>query len=418
MNMKNKVLAYNDELIALRRYFHENPEPSGYEPATIAYINAYAQKLGWEVQLVEDGGLLAIIDSGKPGKTLLMRADVDALPIAENPSNLKHPKQCCSKVAGVSHACGHDCHTAMTMTAGKILSAHKEQWSGRLVLCFERGEETGGNIKNLLPYIVEKSGLSIDGCYATHVRWDMPVGTVSIQPGPVMAGGLGFTFKLKGLFGHGARPDLANNPLDCFVAIYQDLQACPMRLVNPYECLTFSIGKIQAGEQINVIPGELVFGGTSRFFNLKAAGQPFMATLLSSLKHNCELYNCTYEILHMPDPLYEVRNNAACAQLCQTAVTEVLGSEVLYSPEPWMASESYALYLQKFPGILTFTGIANEELGSGANHHTPEFDVDESGLINGVTMAVSYALAFFSTPLTTDFIPSEENIYKLALRNT
>ncbi len=417
MNIKELVAPHFEELVKLRRYFHEHPEQSGKELATIAYLEQYLKELNLVPTIVDDGGIFAVLDSGKPGKTLLLRADVDALPVPESSRNLKGAKACCSTVEGYSHACGHDCHMAMNMVAGKILAQHKELWQGKIILCFERGEEIAGNIKNLLPYLVEKSGQAIDGCYATHVRWDIPAGKVSLSPGAVMAGGFGFSLKLKGIFGHGARPDLANNPTDCFVAIYNDLNACRMRSVSPYECLTFSIGQLHGGKQINVIPGELTFGGTSRFFSLKNAGQHFMDTLQASVEHNCAIYNCSYEIEHMPDPLYEVYNNEACAALGRKAISASLGADALFEASSWMASETYSLYAQIFPGVLSFTGIANPVLGSGANHHTPEFDVDEKGLLAGATMAVSYAIAFLTQNITTNFVKNTEPIKKLAARN-
>jgi len=417
VDIKTVVFAYNAELVELRRHFHRHPEESGKEYATVAYIDNYLKALNISTITVEDGGLLGIIDSGKPGKTLLMRADIDALPVAESPNNLKCPKVCCSQVPGFSHSCGHDCHMAMTMIAGKILAKNKADWTGKVVLCFERGEEYGANIRYLLPYLVEKSGLNIDGCYATHVRWDIPAGKVNIQSGAVMAGGLGFSIKLIGTPGHGSRPDLANNPIDCFNAIYNDLAACPMRTVNPYDFLTFSIGQLEAGTQINVIPGELTFGGTSRFFNLKQAGQHFLDVLRRSVKHECEIFGCKYEVLRCLDPLFEVRNNAPLSALCKKAVAKELGQSVFFTPTPWMASESYALYLQEYPGIMTFTGIANPKTGAGANHHTPEFDIDEAGLTTGVIMAVSYALAFLSSNIDPKFTKNPEPVEILAARN-
>lgn len=417
MDIKKIVATYNDELIELRRYFHRHPEESGKEDATIAYINEYLKKLNLKTSEVKDGGLLGIIDSGKPGKTLLLRADVDALAINENSCNLKGPKQCLSEAPGFSHACGHDCHMAMNMIVGKILTENKDAWTGKIVLCFERGEECGGNVRYLLPYIVKESGLKIDGCYATHVRWDIPVGKVNIQAGPVMAGGLGFSFKIIGKAGHGSRPDLANSPIDCFAAIYNDLNATRMRTVSPNEILTFSLGELHAGTQINVIPGELTFSGTSRFFSLEKAGQHFFDTLMNSVKHNCEIYHCKYETLRLLDPLFEVNNNACLAELGKQAIAKDLGSDVFYTPTPWMACESYSLFLQEFPGVLSFTGIANPQMGTNANHHTPEFDVDEAGLATGVSMGVSYALAFLSTNVDPKFTPNPEPIEILAARN-
>jgi len=413
------ALAENEyaETVRLRRHFHENPELSNQEVQTIAFLENYLKALGLPVINVPDGGLLGILDSGRPGKTLLMRSDVDALPIRENPLNLAGRKCCVSRVPGVSHACGHDGHMAMLLTAARILSAHKEAWQGRVILCFERGEEENGDIKNLLPYIVKDSGLSIDGCYACHVRWDMPAGTVSIAPGAVMAGGCSFVIKLTGTFGHGARPDLANNPMDCFADLYGQLNAFRLRQVNPFSCLTFSLGFVHSGEKYNVIPEDLTFGGTARFFDYNAAGKPFEEFLHSALAHTCALYGCRPEILQMPPALFEARNNEACARLGRQNLIRDLGQAAVQDPEPWMASESFALMLQLFPGVLAFTGIANKATGCGANHHTPEFDMDETGLKYGSAMAVSYALTFLNTDFDPQFTPNPEPVEQLVLRN-
>ena len=265
MNILSEAKAEFAETVRLRRYFHEYPELSNEEEKTIAFLESYLKGLGLETVNVPDGGLLAILDSGKKGRTLLMRSDTDALPIKESEKNLQEPKACISKVPGVSHACGHDGHMAMTLTAARILAAHKDEFAGKIVFCFERGEETSGDIRNLLPYIVHDLKLPIDGCYATHVRWDMAAGTVSLCPGPVMSGGCAFVVELSGQFGHGARPDLARSPIDCFHAIYSELSSFRMRRVDPFECLTISLGFVHSGDQYNVIPGTLTFGGTARF---------------------------------------------------------------------------------------------------------------------------------------------------------
>lgn len=406
------------ETVRLRRHFHENPELSNVEYNTIAFLESYLKDLGIAVTNVPDGGLIGVIDSGRPGRTLLLRADTDALPIAESPQNLKGPKCCLSRVPGISHACGHDAHMAMLLTAARLLNSHKDAFAGKAVLCFERGEENNGDIVNLLPWIVRRSGLSIDGCYATHVRWDMPAGKVSIMPGSVMAGGISFTIEIDGTAGHGARPDLANSPIDCFTALYEELNSFRGRRVGPFECLTFSLGYLHAGDdKYNIIPDKLTFGGTARFFSYEKAGRPFEAFFLDALDRITALHGCSYKILQMPKALYEARNDPACAELGRAALLKDFGPGCLYDPEPWMASESFALFERLYPGVLAFTGIGNPELGCGANHHTPEFDIDEKGMIMGAAMAVSYTLAFLNTDFKTDFIPTEEPVEELVKRN-
>ena len=416
MDLKKLVEDAFPETVRLRRYFHSNPEMTGEELKTVDYINAYLQNLGLKTTLVEKGGVLGVLDSGKKGKTLLLRSDIDALPIEENPRNLRQEKVCCSKIKGLSHACGHDCHIAMALTTAKILSENKALWHGSVVFCFERGEETGGNLRYLLPYLVEKSGLHIDGAYATHVRWDTPAGKVAVMPGATMAGGFGFIIKLIGKFGHGARPDLAINPLDCFVGIYEDLKAFRLQ-VDPKEWLTYSIGQLEGGHTYNIIEGEVTFGGSCRFFNMEKAGAPFQEFLLASLKKNTALYKCQYEIKYMPDPLFPTTCDPNCEALCEKAVEKYLGSDANLKIDPWMASETFSCYMQLFPGVHTFTGIANAATGCGAPHHTPEFDVDETGLKAGIIMATGYALEFLNTDFKTAFKPTTEPVAHLAARN-
>ena len=416
MDISKLTEANFKEAVELRRYFHANPEMTGEELKTVAYIDAYLQNLGLRTIVVEKGGVLGILDSGKPGKTLLMRSDIDALPIEETTHNLKQEKVCCSQIKGLSHACGHDCHTAMALIAAKILAGNKDAWKGSVVFCFERGEETGGNLRYLLPYLVEKTGLHIDGCYATHTRWDVPAGKVVVMPAATMAGGFGFTIKLIGKFGHGARPDLAVNPIDCFVAIYEDLKAFRLQ-VDPREWLTYSIGQLEGGHTYNIIEGALTFGGSCRFFSMEKAGALFQNFLLKSLENNTTLFKCKYEIEYMPDPLYPTTCDPVCEALCEKAVAKYLGPAANFKVDPWMASETFSCYMQLFPGVHTFTGIENKAIGCGAPHHTPEFDVDETGMKAGITMAVGSALEFLNTDFKTDFKPTTEPVEKLAARN-
>ena len=140
-----------DYTVRLRRQMHMYPEVTGKEFETVKFVDAELTKLGIEHVVVEDGGVVGQIHGKKPGKTVLLRADMDALPVEESEENVGHKKVCVSKNPGVCHACGHDAHTAMLLTEAKILNEHKEELNGNVVLCFERGEEAGGQIKNLLP---------------------------------------------------------------------------------------------------------------------------------------------------------------------------------------------------------------------------------------------------------------------------
>lgn len=406
-----------DYMVRLRRHMHEYPEVTGNELETLKFITAELDALGLPHVEVENGGIISQIHGGKPGKTVLLRADMDALPIQENTVNQTKEKACVSKIAGVSHACGHDAHTAMLLAEAKILNEHKDELRGNIVLCFERGEEGGGQIANLLPYVVETMGLQIDTCMATHVKWDVPVGTVSAEPGAVFAGGCGFIIKLHGLAGHGSRPDLAHSVLDCFNNIYNHMNMIRMKYVSPTDILTFSIGTVECGTARNIVPDELTFGGTVRTFDVENAGEPFIKQFMEVVKKECELCQCTYEIVHMLDPLFENYNNPTCSDIAKSAVRKHIGENAVWKTEPWMACESMQAYLKWWPGVITFTGIQSEEVGSGANHHTPEFDIDEKGMIYGVAAALGYVEEFQNYEGEIPFTRFKGTLKNLAERN-
>lgn len=381
-----------DQMVAWRRHFHENPELSSQEFNTMAFIEKELDGFGIPWKEIPDAGILGGIDSGKPGKTVLLRADLDALPIEEDPNNLSKPRICISRKKGVMQACGHDAHMAMELGAAKILNSLKDEFTGKVVLMFERGEELTGNIRFFLPYLVEKSGLSIDAIYATHVRWDIPAGKVAIIDGPAMSGGFGFGVRIHGKGGHASRPDMARNPLDAFTGIYDECQKLRMKYTDPSDVVTFAITCVSAGQKFNVVPDELTFSGNCRTLDTRHSGILLHAKFREIIKSICELNECTYEFTRDRDPIYEVRNNHDCVTIGRETVKKYLGADALYEAQPWMASETFSLMLQLYPGILSFTGIMDEEIGSGAPHHTAQFDIAEKGMKAGAVTAIGYAL--------------------------
>lgn len=410
LDIKELVKKNFNDLQSLRRHFHENPELSGKEFQTMDFIEKKLDEYGIPHLRVENGGIFAWIDGAGQGKTILLRADIDALPIKEDGRNLCQNRACISKNNGVMHACGHDGHIAMQLIEAKLLNELKHTWDGKVIFMFEEGEESTAYIKPLLEYLELESDWKIDTCYATHVRWDIPAGKIAVLHGPAMAGGFGFKINIHGHGGHGSRPDLANSPIDCFTSFYHDLQALRMRAISPLETITVSLGTVQAGDAYNVIPNDLYFAGSSRFFSYDKAGKIFFESIEPMLARACETYNCTYEIVHMKKPLYEAYNNEFCADLAEKAITKYIGADTLYNAEPWMASETFALTQRLYPGLLTFTGIMNKEKGTGANHHTPEFDIDEDGLATGVEAAMGYVLDYLAEKPE---IPFERNIISL-----
>ena len=411
--VKSITSPYEKELIETRRYLHRHPELSFQETDTADYIRSSLNALG--VPLMEGisgTSTVAVIKGEKNGPCIAFRADIDALPVEEE-NDLPFK----SEVPGVMHACGHDGHIAMLLVAAKILHEWKDTWSGTIICLFEQGEEDSHAMEYIVPWLETKSGYHIDGCYATHLRWDIPTGKIAICSDAPMAGGFRFDITIHGQGGHGSRPDLCHSPIDCFSAFNQELQGLRLRTVPPRQCLTVSIGSLHSGELQNVVPQDLTFGGTCRYFDYDQAGKPFYDEFYHLLDYTCASHHCSWTSGPVPKPLYEVHNDPTCAALAEKAITASLGEDVLTTCDPWMASETFAILTRLYPGVLTFTGIANPSKGTGGNHHTPEFDLDEDALVYGTTACISYALAFLKEKPQTSFIRTDEPLDTLAARN-
>ncbi len=382
-----------DNIIADRRYLHENPELSQKEENTVLFISERLNSLKIENIVVPKGGVLGFIGGSEhenDKKTVLLRADMDALPVKENMYNLKQKKTCVSRIEGISHACGHDAHTAMLLAAAKLLKQHEEQINGRIILFFERAEEAGGNILYLLRYIYENK-IRVDSCYGTHVKAELPAGCVGLERGTINAGGFGFECTIHGKGGHGARPHEANSPIDCFVALYQALNQISGKYVAAGETLTFSIGKVSAGSKRNIIPADLDFAGSFRFFS-HDTGVYAKKIFLKLCESVCNTYGCTFELTKEVGPTLPLVNNDYCAELMEQIIAETVGEQQRVRELPQTGSESFSAAQRLWPGVFTHIGIKNEALGSGAPHHSPEFDMDESVLYIGTALYAAYAL--------------------------
>ena len=398
MDILKEASKCQDMIVKERRYLHQHPELSGLEFNTVKHVKEFLDSISVYYEEVPDGGILAFFKGNKPGKTVLLRGDMDALPIQENPCNTKGPKECVSLVDGVSHACGHDAHTAMLMAVAKILSEQKPEFPGTIILMFERGEENTENILKIFRY-TETHNIHIDSSFAVHTNNTVDTGKISINPSNVSAGSFTFSLTIKGHGGHGSRPDLANSPIECFHALYSALSGIRLRCVSPFDQLTFSIGCVQAGGSSNAIPDNLDFKGTARFYSFDA-GKTFKENMIKALDSICPLYNCTYEG-YMGGINRATVNNPECTELAREAIGDIMGEENIVCIEPSMGAETMSRALLKWPGVYTRLGTRNPEKGSESRSHTSEFDIDEDALKYGVAAHLAYAFAFLNSDIDT-----------------
>lgn len=395
MDIWKLAQAEEDHVIRLRRWFHENAELSDHEDDTVAYILQELKANGIACEDVPKGGVMGFIEGARPGKTVLLRADIDALPMQEDTYNNKQPKVCVSKRDGAAHTCGHDTHAAMLLGAAKILHEHRDEIEGRIVLYFERGEEHGHGDYYMVKYL-QDNNVHVDSCFAQHIKCFMPTGTVGLLPGGVYAGNTSW---------HATISNANGKPLACAVAIINTLNTARMREMTPYERVTLSNNKLR----FDAGAGTCQIGGTCRYYDLEKAGKPMRDVIYSIITATCAAYGCEVKVSRGITSR-GVINHPVCYEIAREAISAVIGEENVIAPDPAMGAESFAILAAYYPSFYASIGAGDPEKGMDANNHNPRFEPDEAALKTGVASMVSYALAFLAYDKPIAFAPFPGNI--------
>lgn len=392
--IRARSLELQEYAVKMRRAIHEIAELSNEEERTSALIEQELKSFGLVPERVAPYTLVAVLDTGRPGKAVAMRADIDALAVPENPNNLAGPRCCVSQTPGHCHACGHDAHAAMLLASAKLLCELKDELCGRFCFCFEQGEETGRGIgAGAIRQKLREWGA--DTVWAIHVYKGLQSGKLCVEAGPRMAGAAGVEVTVHGKGGHGSRPDLSISPVYCASAIVTNLAGAFVNQLDANETVTMGITSIEGGGgSANIFPDDATISGSFRFFRV-SEGEKAVKILKSVAEHTAAMNGCTVEFSQKTRVLVgPCINDEACSALAQRELPKVLGPDVLSGCEKWYASESFSHYLEEIPGILCHLGIQNPAYGSGAEHHNEYFDVDENVLHLGVAATVQYAAAF------------------------
>ena len=400
MDYKALAAAQEEYVITVRRHLHKHPEISDHEDNTVAFISEELTKMGIPNVNVPHGGVFGFLGDEAKGRTVLLRADIDALPYNESPVNAGgKPKVVVSEVELAAHLCGHDCHAAMLLGAAKILKEHEDEINGRIILMFERGEEGTGNLTYLVKYLFDNH-YKIDTSFGMHVFPDVPVGQVAVIPGPCMAGPLGFSVTLKGKSAHGSEPSVGRSPVDAFVSLYGTMANMRMKYANPYDPMVFSVGQVHSGSASNIIPGELTFGGSFRVHNFED-GTYIREKLIQAIENTAEMYDCKAEYTII-GPNLALVNDPECTAFARNVFAETLGNDAVFEAKPLMGSESHAMTAKIWPGVFLFLGIYNEEKGMTARNHHECFEPDEDCLKIGTACHVAYALEYLNDGPSTE----------------
>jgi amidohydrolase len=389
-----KVHATDDYMREVRGYLHEYPELSGKEVETAKYIQAEIEKLGLSITKVRGTGFYAILDTKRTGKTIGLRADIDALPIKENAENLKHPKKWISKNEGVSHACGHDGHVAILLGAVRILNDLKAQLSGKIVFIFEEGEETGSGIDAMIEALKPSQ---LDAVYGNHLKSNVPTGEIFIREGAIMAGTGTVAFDVIGRGGHASRPDLSVNPVFAAANILTGISIAWNNQRDITKTVTLGITQIEGSNIYNVIPNQAFIGGTIRFFDKQEAEKSF--AIIKKVGENiAAAHDCTVRFRDNHGIyLTPVVNDAALTRFTHAAVKEIYPDRLVSDEKYiWYAAESFTKYSQLAPVVFVFPGVKNDDLGSGSEHHNDRFDIDEDALQYAVGAMVQFAVKYLA----------------------
>ena len=381
MNIKESAQKYSDYIVEIRRKIHENPELSTQEFETSKLIMQELDKIG--VPYVQCGslgtGVLATIQGAKPGKTILIRGDMDALPVAEE-NDLPFK----SKVEGRMHACGHDGHTACMITAAHILNDVKDELCGTVKLAFQPAEETAQGAKDM---IAAGAMEGVDGVYGMHLWSGVPSGTACAAAGGRMAGAAQFEIWIQGKGGHGAEPASCVDAITCTTAIVNSLQTIVSREFRPIDAAVLTVGKIDAGFRWNVIADTAYIAGTTRCFDNEIA-KAFPEKIERMVKGIAEAYRCTAKVKYT-DLVPPTVNHPVMSAIVEGAIRKTMGEDANFDFGPTTGGEDFAFFINAAPeqmGAICLLGVRNEAEGCCFEHHSPKFKVDEAALVNAAAL--------------------------------
>ncbi len=385
MDILNRAKELEAYIIERRRFYHACPELSGQEIETTKAIASDLQKMGLEPKLFrKHPGLIAEINGEKPGKTVVLRADIDGLKVREE-TGLPFTSR-----NDYMHACGHDCHIAMQLGAARILNDLRSDLHGTVRLLFQPAEETSEGAL----WAIEDGCLDgADVIYGTHVWGTVSAPKIDISSGFRMAANNHFKVIIKGIAAHGSAPHLGVDAITAACSIVMNLQMLVTRFNNAADPMVLTIGKIQGGSVYNSIPDHVELEGTVRHFRTDHSIEEEMRRIISGVAEAMKVkWELEYIYLNVP-----VNNRYDhVTKVCQDAALKLFGPDVFANMPTLMSSEDFSWYLTKIPGVFTYIGSANPDKGIISTNHQNTYDVDEDVLKHGAALAAQFAFDFLS----------------------
>lgn len=388
IDFRTEAEMMRDELVARRRDFHRHPELAFEEFRTAGIIADELRALGMEVQTgVGKTGVVGILEGAGDGPTVLVRSDMDALPIQE-----ENAVDYASTVAGKMHACGHDGHMSIVLGVAKLMTQYRERLNGRIKFVFQPAEEIANGADAMIRDGVLENPRP-DVTLGLHLWNYLPLGTLGLAEGPVMAGASDFKMVIRGKGGHAGTPHLTVDPLVCAAQVVLALQTIVSRNVSPLDTAVVSVTYCHAGTANNVIPQMVELGGTFRTLR-REVRDAVEARIREIAEAVCAGAGCTCEvaITHYTIP---VVNHPEVTATVRRVFSQLVGDAQFRFDERTMAAEDVSALMDDIPGMYFFVGCANSARGLDYGHHHPRFDFDEDALPLGVAL-LSAAVAEYT----------------------
>jgi len=379
IDSKAEAEALREQLVAWCRDFHMHPELGFQEHRSAGLIADRLRELGYQVQAgVATTGVVALLEGQQPGPVVMLRFDMDALPVTE-----VNEAKYVSQNPGVMHACGHDGHMAIGLGVATLMAQHQGEMVGTLKLVFQPGEEGMDGAKVMVKEGVLENPRP-DVVLATHIWNEKPVGTVSASPGATMAAAEKWTCTVRGKGGHGALPHQTVDPIVATAQIVTALQSVVSRNVSPQETAVVTVGTVHGGDAFNIIPTQVDLSGTIRTYSPQVREMVLrrVREVIEGVAAACGA-EADLDIISLTPA---VINDAGVVEMVRAAAEAVVGAENVSSDVRTMGSEDAAFFMQEVPGCYFFLGSANAERGLDAPHHNPRFDFDEDVLPLGVAV--------------------------------
>ncbi len=382
-------------VIADRRHLHEHPELGFQEVETSRFVAERLQALG--VEDIRTGiaktGVTGLIrgtaSSDGPTKTVLLRADMDALPIRE-----ENDVDYRSVADGVMHACGHDGHTAMLLGVSRLLLDQRDRFAGTVKVLFQPAEELppGGAKPMIEAGVLEDP--KVDAAFGMHLAQEQPLGVIGVRAGATMAAADRFVVHIKGKGGHGARPQSTVDPVVVGAQIVVALQTIVGREVDPTKAAVVTVGAFRAGEAFNVIPDTAELRGTVRTFDPEVRQQ--IAERIEALVTGIATSMRAEATVEYRYGYPATVNDPEMTELVRAAAAEVVGPDRVIEPPQTMGAEDMSYFLEQVPGCYYIVGSRNPDKGLVWGHHHPRFDFDEEALANGIETLVTTTLRYLA----------------------